>query len=227
MAEPVDLACPRCRGSMKPVYLGELRDKHFECEYCGHVLDVADRSSVTHEEIEDSTDARGNRVRRVKRVTRTRVDPGTARAAGGRAFQVDLGDLDGARAAIADELGGELPDEVLQDALRQALRDAPDLDGAELGELLHSGWTEIEDLRVEVRTESPEPEPEPPPAPSPGKRPRPGRHGGRSGGANLALALGLAAAALAAAWLAPAPAIAVPMVLGLGLLVWGVARGRA
>jgi len=76
MSEPVDLRCPHCRGAMKPVLLGELQDKHLECEYCGGVLDVADLSSVTHEEVEEHTRADGTRVRRVKRVTRTRTDPG-------------------------------------------------------------------------------------------------------------------------------------------------------
>ncbi len=74
MSAPDDNRCPQCKGTLVPTYLGELSDKHLRCEYCGHVVDVLDESSVTHEETVSYTDEHGNRVHKTRRVIRERSD---------------------------------------------------------------------------------------------------------------------------------------------------------
>jgi len=59
---------------MRPVFVGEMQDKHLQCEYCGHLCDVPDEHSVAKEESVAYTDDAGREVRRSRRVTTTRRD---------------------------------------------------------------------------------------------------------------------------------------------------------
>lgn len=69
-----EATCPQCQGSMRPVFVGEMQDKHVQCEYCGHLCDVPDEHSVAKEESVAYTDDAGREVRRSRRVTTTRRD---------------------------------------------------------------------------------------------------------------------------------------------------------
>lgn len=47
------LKCPQCGGTMAPKLVGELKDKHLECLFCGCLVDVPDEfeSSTAREEV--------------------------------------------------------------------------------------------------------------------------------------------------------------------------------
>jgi hypothetical protein len=66
--------CPQCGAAMRPVWIGELKDKFLECEHCRSRVDVPDEVTIEEESREDRHDHRGRRVYTSRKRTVVRRD---------------------------------------------------------------------------------------------------------------------------------------------------------
>jgi hypothetical protein len=66
--------CPQCGAAMRPVWIGELKDKFLECEHCRSRVDVPDEVTIEEESSEHGHDDRGRRVHTSRKRTVVRRD---------------------------------------------------------------------------------------------------------------------------------------------------------
>ena len=126
--------CPQCGAAMRPVWIGELKDKFLECEHCRSRVDVLDEVTIEEESREHGHDHRGRRVETSRKRTVHRRDlptgggqqqelhvdeaagPDTPIFADGQGYiEIDLGDRDATVGKLEEYLREALPADTVID----------------------------------------------------------------------------------------------------------------